>query len=140
MTRNGPAKKVEEGFADGRLRIARSYLNAARVEAAMAEEGDIGNPAMSQVVNAAIGFADALTARYAGHANQQDHAAAVKALRGALGNRLPAAQESQLRRILREKDAVQYGTRAKTRAEAEQMLAALEEFAAWAEAELRRPR
>jgi hypothetical protein len=118
--------------------MARAYLKAARTEATVAEEGNIGNPIMSQVVSAAIAFTDALTARYAGRANQQDHAAAVKALRDCLGNWLPAAQETRLRRILGEKDEVQYGTRIKTKAEGVHLLAQLEEFAVWAEAELER--
>jgi len=106
----------------------------------MAEKGDIGNPVMSQIVNAAIAFTDALTAKYIGRVNQRDHAAAVKALRDALGNRLPAAQETRLRRILGEKDEVQYGTRLKTSVEAERLLTQLEEFADWVEKELARPR
>jgi hypothetical protein len=36
-------------------------------------------------------------------------------LRDALGNRLPRAQETRLRRILAEKDPAQYGARLKTR-------------------------
>jgi hypothetical protein len=99
---------------------------------------DAGNPVMSKIVNPAIAFADALTARYARQANQQDHTAALKTLRDALGNRLPVAHETRLRRILAEKDEVQYGARMKTRAEAENMLSQLEEFAVWAEAELTR--
>jgi hypothetical protein len=106
----------------------------------MADEGDIGNPVMSQIVNAAIAFTDALTAKYIGRVNQQNHTAAVEALRDALGNRLPVAQETRLRRILGEKDEVQYGTRTKTKVEADRLLAHLESFAAWAEAKLQRPR
>ncbi|EWY38444.1 hypothetical protein N825_13220 [Skermanella stibiiresistens SB22] len=140
MTKKGPTKAVDPSFLEGRLRIARAYLKAARTEATMSEEGDIGNPAMSQVVNAAIAFTDALTAKYAGVANQQDHAAAIRALRDTLGNRLPSAQETRLRRILGEKDEIQYGTRFKTIMDAGRMLAQLEEFALWAEAELKRPR
>jgi hypothetical protein len=101
--------------------------------------GDLGNPVMSQVVNAAIAYTDALTARYAGRANQRDHIAAVQALRDALGRRLPTAQETQLRRILGEKDEVQYGAKLKTEDEARRLLSLLDAFAAWAEAELRRP-
>jgi hypothetical protein len=140
VTRKGSARSVDAGVAQGRLRLARAYLKAARTELAATEKGDIGNPAMSQIVNAAIAFTDALTARYAGRANRQDHAAAVKALRDALGNRLPMAQETRLRRILSEKDEVQYGAKAKTDVEARRLLALLEEFAAWAELEVARPR
>jgi hypothetical protein len=140
MTRRGAAKNVDAAFGQGRLRIARAYLAAARNEVTLADDTTPGNPAMSQIVNAAIGYTDALTATYAGRANQQDHAAAVATLRDALGNRLPSAQETNLRRILSEKEAVQYGPRALTRADAEAMLARLEAFAAWAEAEMARPR
>jgi len=35
-----PAPKRAATFADGRLRMARAYLNAARIEAASAEEED----------------------------------------------------------------------------------------------------
>ncbi|MER9648592.1 hypothetical protein [Mesorhizobium sp. M0199] len=65
------------------MRIARSYLKAARLEVAMSGTGDIGNPAMSQIVNAAIAYADALTARFAGKINRADHAAVVKTMRRA---------------------------------------------------------
>ncbi len=95
---------------------------------------------MSQIVIAAIAFADALTAKYSGLANQQNHATAVKAIRDALGNRFPKAQETRLRNILSEKDEVQYGTRFKTIGEASKLLNQLESFAEWAEAEFNRPR
>jgi hypothetical protein len=137
MTRTGSSKTVDSTFGEGRLRIARAYLKAARDELMLAESNDIGNPIMSHIVTAAIAFADALTARH-GRVNRQDHAAAVKTLRDALGNRLPAAQEKRFRRILAEKDEVQYGARLKSRSEAEQMLRELDEFAAWAESELER--
>ncbi|MER8454091.1 hypothetical protein NKG60_29760 [Mesorhizobium sp. M1428] len=69
---------------------------------------------MSQIVNAAIAYADALTARFAGKINRADHAAVVKTMRDALGNRLPAGQASRLRSILDEKDEAQYAIRAKS--------------------------
>ena len=139
MTRKGTAKAVDRMFAEGRLRMARAYLKAAQTEMTVAEPEDVGNPAMSQIVNAAIAFTDALTARYAGRANQQDHAAAVKTLRDALGKRLPNAQETNLRRILHEKDDVQYGARTRSQDDAKALLSRLEDFATWAEAELVRP-
>lgn len=136
MTRKGTTKAVEKGFGDGRLRIARSYLKAARIEIAMSETGDIGNPAMSQIVNAAIAYADALTSRFARKINRADHAAVVKTLRDALGNRLPTAQASRLRSILDEKDESQYGIRARSLPDAKNLLDRLEKFAEWAEVEL----
>lgn len=120
--------------------MARAYLKAARDEVLLADPGDVANPAMSQIVNAAIAFADALTATYAREVNQQDHAAAVRTLRNALGNRFVAAQETNLRRILGEKDDVQYGARSRSKVDAEALLSRLEEFASWAEMETARPR
>lgn len=140
MTRKGPTKRVESSFGEGRLKMARAFLKAAQDEAALAVEGDVGNPIVSQAVNAAIGYADALTARFGSEINRQDHSAAVKNLRDALGNRLPTAQATRLRRILDEKDAAQYGARVKSVADAKRLLHQLEEFAAWAETELRLPK
>ena len=120
--------------------MARAYLKAARSEVLLADPGDIANPAMSQIINAAIAFADALTATYAREVNQRDHAAAVGTLRDALGNRFPAAQETNLRRILGEKDEVQYGVRPRSKADAEALLNRLEDFASWVEVEITRPR
>jgi hypothetical protein len=136
MTRKGSTKAVDKNFGDGRLRIARSYLKAARIEVAMAETGDIGNPAMSQIVNAAIAYADALTVRFAGMVNRADHAAVVKTLRDALGNRLPDTQANRLRSILDQKDEAQYGIRTKSLPDASALLDKLEKFAQWAELEL----
>lgn len=106
----------------------------------LASGGDIGNPAMSRIVNAAIAYTDALTSRYAARANQQDHAAAVKTLRDALGNRLPSAQEINLHRIVGEKDELQRGARSRSTSDAAALLARLEDFAFWAEAEMARPK
>ncbi|TGT80535.1 hypothetical protein EN804_34575, partial [Mesorhizobium sp. M8A.F.Ca.ET.161.01.1.1] len=78
----------------------------------------------------------ALTARFRGEVNQDDHQAVVKLLRAALGKALPAKQEASLRALLEQKDEVQYGSRAKTRNDAEKALERLEEFAAWAEQQL----
>jgi hypothetical protein len=140
VTRTGSAKPASDSFGESRRTIAKAYLKAAQDEAAFADVDDIGNPIISQIVHAAIAYTDALTAKFAGRANQQDHGAAVKNLRDALGNRLPRAQENRLRRILSEKDVAQYGARLKTKADAERLLAQLVEFAKWAEAELGRPR
>jgi secreted protein with Ig-like and vWFA domain len=139
LTRQSPRKRVDSTYAEGRLQLARSYLGAARTEATLIAPGDIGNPAMSQVVLAAIAYADALCARHAGYVNQQNHAAAVQTLRDAMGNRLPTAQATRLGRIIGEKDDVQYGVRPKTSEEAQRSLEQLEEFASWAEEELQRP-
>lgn len=139
MTRQAARKRVDSSFADGRLKLARAYLNAARTEAAAISPGDIGNPVMSQIVLAVIAYTDALCARHAGYVNQQNHAAAAQTLRDALGKRLPAAQATRLNRILGEKDDVQYGMRFKSVDDAKRLLEQLEEFASWAESELQQP-
>jgi hypothetical protein len=138
VTRTGFAKAADRRLAAGRLTLARAYLKAAQDETALAEADGIGNPIISQIVHAAIAYADALTAKFAGRVNQQDHGGAVKTLRDALGNRLPKPQENRLRRILGEKDAAQYGARVKSTADAGRLLALLVEFAKWAERELSR--
>jgi hypothetical protein len=138
MTRTGPARPADEEFVSGRLENARAFRAAAHAAATLAEPGDNANPLVSHIVNAAIAYADALTASYRGRVNQKDHSAARKALRDALGNRLPRSQESRLVRILGEKDAAQYGARRGRMATATKLLEELDEFAAWAEGELSR--
>jgi hypothetical protein len=120
--------------------VARAFLKAAQDEATLADDSAIGNPIVSQVVNAAIAYADTITGALSGRVNQHDHAAAVKALRDALGRRLPDIQARRVRRILAEKDSAQYGARLMRKKEAMRLLTDLEEFARWAEAEIARLR
>ena len=88
------------------------------------------DPVSSNAILAAIAYTDALTAAYQGRVNQRDHTAAVKLLRDALGKALPDAQERRLARLLGRKDEVHYGSRQGRGGDAEQILAALDEFAA----------
>jgi hypothetical protein len=120
------------------LDIARAFLKAARDAAALADESTIGNPIVSQIVNAAIAYADAITAKRSGRVNQQDHAGIHKVLRDALGERLPEPQARRLRRILDAKDPAQYSARLLRKDDAERLLDELEAFASWAETELAR--
>lgn len=103
MVRTGSAKKKDEAFANGRLLIARGYLKDARDTNAVADPGDIGNPSMSTVVNCAIAYADALTAKFRGEINQDDHQAVTKLLKAAwassfLPSRNPICGHSSSRR------------------------------------------
>lgn len=136
MARIGSTKKKDSAYVSGRVVIARAFLKDARNSNLVADPGDIGNPSMSTVINCAIAYADALTAKFRGEINQDDHQAVVKLLRAALGKSLPSKQEANLRALLEQKDEVQYGSRAKTRDDAERALERLEEFAAWAEERL----
>lgn len=136
MTRNGPSRKVDKDYARGRLKNARAYLQAARDGIALLEEGANANPVMSQIVTAAVAFADTLTAERLNAVNQQNHAAVIKLLRDAYGRELPDSQARQLRQILRDKDEIQYGISFGTHADAEKMMQNLEAFATWAEEQL----
>lgn len=133
MTRTGPSKPADDAFARGRLENARAYLESADAAVALAESGANANPIVSHIVSSAIAYTDALTARYGGRVNQKDHDAAVKALRDALGNTLPKAQETRLMRLLKQKDEAQYGARHGRLAKANELLADLKAFAEWAE-------
>lgn len=138
MTRTGPSKRVDKDYGNRRLTVAKAYLKAAQDEATLADANSVGNPIASQVVNAAIAYADAITAVRLGQVNQRDHEGIHKLLRDALGNALPDAQAKRLRRIVGSKDTAQYGVRLLRKDEAEQLLSELEEFARWAETELAR--
>ena len=65
--------------------------------------------------------------------NTQDHSAAPKLLRDTLGNTLPDKQEKCFRRLLQQKDPVQYGVRPVSVDFAQQVLSDLREFAMWVE-------
>ena len=122
MARVRSTKKKDAAYVTSRLLIARGFLKDARNSNLIADPGDIGNPSMSTVINCAIAYSDALTAKLRGEINQDDHQAVVKLLRAALGKALPAKQEASLRALLEQKDEVQYGSRAKTRNDAEKAL------------------
>jgi len=133
MTRTGPSKKVGSGYATGRLDNARAYLQAARDALELARDSANANPIMSQIANAAIAYADALTAKRKALVNQHDHRGAVKLLRDVLGKEFPDAQEKRLRRIIDSKDDVQYGATRGRVSDARKMMDDLEKFAAWVE-------
>lgn len=138
MSRTGPNKKVGADFWQGRVRNARDFHAAAHTLFELHESGQNTNPMMVQVVEATIAYADAVTARRDSRINQQDHQALGTLLRAILGNRLPNQQLANLNAILGEKDAVSYGARPGSVAQARRMLDRLNAFAAWVEEELAR--
>jgi hypothetical protein len=138
MTKTGPSKPVDATFAVGRLENARAFRTAAHTASDLADPGENANPMVSHIVTSAIAYVDALTGKFGGRVNQNDHAAASKALRDALGNRLPEAQARRFKKILGEKDAAQYGARSGRLTHARQLLAELDAFAEWAETEMTR--
>lgn len=136
MTRLGSRKSVSADYWRGRLDAARAYKESAENAITLAGPGDNANPAISQIVLAAVAYGDSLTARRANVINQQDHAAAPKLLRDVMGAALPTAQETRFRRILANKDESQYGARRGALGHAQRLLDDLNEFAVWVEAQL----
>lgn len=132
MARLSTRKTVPDDHWQGRLREANDYLDAVRRLLSASDEKDNGNPALSLITIAAIGFGDALTASRGGVVNQQDHAAAPRLLRDVLRASLPGEQERNFARILAKKDEIQYGIRATPMSVANQRLEQLESFALWA--------
>ena len=132
MTRLSTRKTVPDSHWNGRLREAKDYLDAARRLIEASSDSDNGNPILSLITTAAIGFGDALTACRAGVVNQQDHAAATKLLRDVLRSSLPDEQERNFVRLLGKKDEIQYGIRATPMPVARLRLEDLESFAQWA--------
>lgn len=94
------------------------------------------NGAITLMITAAIGYVDAITAKQRGVVNRQDHQSAPRLLREVLGNALPDKQEKFFRRLLGRKDEVSYGARSTSLAEAQRLLAELDDFAGWAETAL----
>ena len=136
MTRNSTKKKVGDDYWHGRYAMARAFRTSAETAITLASESDNMNPAISQIVLAAIAYADTLTARRDGVINQQDHAAAPRLLRDVMGSALPQGQEARYRRILGYKDSSQYGARHGTLDKAKELFEDLSEFAFWIEAQL----
>ncbi len=121
------------------MRKARAFLKASEDGLELADEHGPGDPIMSNAVLAAIGFADALSMKFAGTKNDDDHSELPRTLRRALGNRLPKAQERRLARILSLKNEIQYEHRTASVQEARDLLVQVRRFAEWAETEFVRP-
>ncbi len=135
MTNQGPRRSAIDGEWAGRLTQAREFHESARNLVPLAENKSY-NGAITLMVTAAIGYADAITAKRKGFVNKQDHQAASRLLREVLGNALPDKHEKFFRRLLGRKDEVNYGARSTTHDEAARLIAELDEFAAWAEGAL----
>ena len=129
MTKQGPRKPVADTAWAGRLAQAREFHVSARSLVTLAANTSY-NGAISLMVAAAIGYADAITAKRRRIVNKQDHQAAPRLLREALGNALPVKHERVFRKLLGRKDEVNYGARSTSLDEAQRLLAELDEFAA----------
>ena len=120
----------------GRRDAGRAHLKAARNALAVADEGDDGRLIVQGAILSAIAYGDALTIKVAGIRNGADHQRLPDTLRHAMGNRVPKAELTRLRRLLARKDDSAYGHRALTLAEARTSVESAGAFAAWAETEL----
>lgn len=135
MTSRGPRRPVGDGHSEGRLHQAREFRESARTLVTLASSSTY-NPAITLMVDCAIAYADAITAKRKGVVNSQDHASAPRLLREVLGNYLPDRQERFYRRLLGRKDEVNYGARSTSLDEAKRLLSELDDYAEWAESAL----
>ncbi len=139
MVRRGAWKTVSESEWKGRLDNARAFLQAGRDLLDMAEETSIGNPIITQAIDSAIAFGDAVSIKFGRIQNAVDHRGLGKTLKTAIGARFPKEQDQRLGRLLSWKDDAHYGHRAASVNEARSAVQQAERFAEWAEAELARP-
>lgn len=139
MVRRGTWKTVSQAEWKGRLENARAFLQAGRDLLEMAEESSIGNPIITQAIDSAIAFGDAVSIKFGGVQNSVDHKGLTRTIKAAIGARFPREQEQRLGRLLGWKDDAHYGHRAAGVDEARSVVQQAERFAEWAEAELARP-
>jgi len=135
----GSCKVVSESEWRGRRQNARAFLKAAQDLLQIAEESSIGNPILTQAIDAVIAFSDAVTIKFAQIQNIGDHRQLIKTMQAAIGARFPREQEQRLTRLLSWKDDAHYGHRAASVQEAKAVALRAERFAEWAERELARP-
>jgi hypothetical protein len=138
VARLGPAKPADRGDWEGRLRNARDFKRDARDLLDLREDDENANGAITLIVNAAIAYADALTGKFGGFFNQQDHANVDAAVKRALSARADPDQVKRLSYILGQKDPASYGPRRTPKQKADQLLEQLERFSFWVEAEMSR--
>jgi hypothetical protein len=138
MVKAPPSRPVEPGDAGGRLRNARDFKRDAEELIALRDDDDNANGVITLIVNAAIAYADALTGKYVGFVNQQDHKTVTTGLIRALGQRADKSQLKRLSTILGQKDASSYGPRRSPRQKAQDLLDQLDRFAFWVEEEMER--
>src|SRR5690242_256470 len=92
MVKIGSTKSVSGDEWRGRLSNAKAFRRAAETLLALWEEGENGNPVVVLIVLAAIGYGDALSARFGGKVNQKNHATLPAAIRAAMGNQANTEQ------------------------------------------------
>ncbi len=139
MVRGGSWKTAPRSEWAGRRDNARAFLKASRDLLDMAEATSIGNPIITQAIDSAVAFADAVSIKFGGIQNAVDHRNLSKTLKTAIGARFPREQDHRLGKLLNWKDDAHYGHRAASVLEARSVVQQAERFAEWGEAELARP-
>ena len=139
MIRRAPAKSVATDHWKGRRDNARAFHEAARTQLMLLRPASNANPVISLTASAAMGYADALTAKRIGVVNQEQHDQIVSTLRRAVGNRMTSTIARHLTNIVKEKSTAQYGARHGALETAIKLLASLDAFAQWIEQELGTP-
>lgn len=133
MSRTDRTRRVEPARADGYAEIGRRLLLAGRTMAAQ-NDPEYASALAILAVHATIAFTDAVCIRFGGKKSaSNDHGAAVALLRATLRERLPAAVERAVLRVVREKDSVEYDGYVVRRAEADRLFEHAERIGAWAE-------
>lgn len=138
VVERGPWKQVDRSRGRGRHRDGRAFLQTAQDALALADPGDSGKPIMSNALRAVIAYADALTIKFGGIKNTQDHKTLPRTLQQALGQRARKKQLRRLRRLLGQKNDIDYHHRDMDLEEARRFLKRAERFGKWAEQELMR--
>lgn len=138
MVRRGPWTTVDRRRWIGRHRDGRSFLQAAQDSLDLADTGDSGKPIMSSALRSAIAYGDALTIKFGGIQNARVHSTLPRTLQQALGDRAEKEQLLRLRRLLGQKNDIDYDHRDMDLAEARRFLQRAQSFARWAEEELMR--
>lgn len=138
VVKRGPWKRVPRSRWRGRHRDGRNFLQTAEEALALTDPGDSGKPVMSNALRAVIAYGDALTIKYGRIQNTQDHSTLPRAIKQALGQRAEEKQVRRLRRLLGQKNDIDYHHRDLDLDEARRFLKRARRFARWAEEELMR--
>jgi len=133
VTRADRTRSVDPTRADSYAEVGRRLLLAGR---AILDGGDPRHASALAIlaVHAGIAYADAVCILRGGRKSASaDHAAALRLLRGILGNRLPDATARALQRLIAEKDRFEYQGLVVAMREAAAAFTAAERIGAWAE-------
>jgi hypothetical protein len=139
VARKGSSRRTDPEEWKGHRERARDFLHASGDLLDLSNEGAGGNPSMSQALLAVIAYGDALTIRFGGVRNTQDHQALPQTLRRVLGERANAAQLSRASRLIARKNEIQYEHSAAPLDDARNYLEQAKRFAEWAEETLAIP-